>query len=202
MTNAEPEPAARLDERSLSKLKWRCRRGLLENDLFIERFFRRHEETITTRQACGLEALMDLADNDLLKVGRMCETAGVEVRFPFLDDDLVAFSAGIPGRVLLAGGDLRRFYKNAYRDFLAPETLNKEKQGFGLPTVEWMRQSADMSEMVREGVESFARRGYMRESYCRQVIESLMEGGSHLLSGSAYDILLLELWLQERGFRP
>ena len=56
----------RLDERSLSKLKWRCRRGLLENDLFIERFFRRHEETITTRQAAGLIALMDLPDNDLL----------------------------------------------------------------------------------------------------------------------------------------
>ena len=56
----------RLDERSLSKLKWRCRRGLLENDLFIERFFRRHEETITTRQATGLEILMDLPDNDLL----------------------------------------------------------------------------------------------------------------------------------------
>jgi antitoxin CptB len=55
-----------LDERGLSKLRWRCRRGLLENDLFIERFFRRHEETITTRQAEGLLALMDLPDNDLL----------------------------------------------------------------------------------------------------------------------------------------
>jgi antitoxin CptB len=55
-----------LDERSLSKLRWRCRRGLLENDLFVERFFRRHEETITTRQAEGLLALMDLSDNDLL----------------------------------------------------------------------------------------------------------------------------------------
>jgi antitoxin CptB len=56
----------RLDERSLSKLKWRCRRGLLENDLFVEAFFRAHEDTITTRQAAGLQALMDLADNDLL----------------------------------------------------------------------------------------------------------------------------------------
>jgi antitoxin CptB len=59
-------PEQRLDERSLSKLRWRCRRGLLENDLFIERFFREHEETITTRQATGLQTLMDLADNDLL----------------------------------------------------------------------------------------------------------------------------------------
>lgn len=55
-----------LDDRSLSRLKWRCRRGLLENDLFIERFFRRHEETLTKRQADGLLALMDLPDNDLL----------------------------------------------------------------------------------------------------------------------------------------
>ena len=55
-----------LDERSLSKLKWRCRRGLLENDLFVERFFRTHETTLTVRQAAGLQALMALADNDLL----------------------------------------------------------------------------------------------------------------------------------------
>ena len=55
-----------LDTASLHRLKWRCRRGLLENDLFIERFFRRHEETLTTRQAAGLLTLMDLPDNDLL----------------------------------------------------------------------------------------------------------------------------------------
>jgi antitoxin CptB len=55
-----------IDERELSKLKWRCRRGLLENDLFIERFFARHEATITQEQARGLRTLMDLSDNDLL----------------------------------------------------------------------------------------------------------------------------------------
>ncbi|HUG23299.1 succinate dehydrogenase assembly factor 2 [Piscinibacter sp.] len=55
-----------IDERALSKLRWRCRRGLLENDLFIERFFERHAATLTGEQAQGLEALMALADNDLL----------------------------------------------------------------------------------------------------------------------------------------
>jgi antitoxin CptB len=57
---------ALLDERSLSKLKWRCRRGLLENDLLIERFFSRHEATITVSQGAALAELMELADNDLL----------------------------------------------------------------------------------------------------------------------------------------
>ena len=55
-----------LDERALSKLRWRCRRGLLENDLFIEKFFARHESALTVGQANGLGVLMDLADNDLL----------------------------------------------------------------------------------------------------------------------------------------
>ena len=55
-----------IDERALSKLKWRCRRGLLENDLFIERFFNRYEATLTVTQADALTALMDLSDNDLL----------------------------------------------------------------------------------------------------------------------------------------
>ena len=56
----------RIDERALSKLRWRCRRGLLENDLFIERFFARYADALTTAQASGVEALMELADNDLL----------------------------------------------------------------------------------------------------------------------------------------
>jgi antitoxin CptB len=57
---------ALLDERSLSKLRWRCRRGLLENDLFIERFFDRYGARLTVSQARGLNELMDLGDNDLL----------------------------------------------------------------------------------------------------------------------------------------
>ncbi|MGK2900896.1 MAG: succinate dehydrogenase assembly factor 2 [Burkholderiaceae bacterium] len=57
---------ALIDERALSKLRWRCRRGLLENDLFVERFFARHTARLTEDLARGLLALMDLPDNDLL----------------------------------------------------------------------------------------------------------------------------------------
>jgi antitoxin CptB len=59
---------APLSERSLSKLRWRSRRGLLENDLFIERFFHRHDSRLTVGQARGMYVLMDRADNDLRAV--------------------------------------------------------------------------------------------------------------------------------------
>ena len=60
------DATALIDEQALSKLRWRCRRGLLENDLFIERFFLRYSATLNEDQAQGLLALMDLSDNDLL----------------------------------------------------------------------------------------------------------------------------------------
>jgi len=53
-----------IDAAAFSKLRWRCRRGLLENDLLIERLFARG--SVTPAAAAGLEALMPLADNDLL----------------------------------------------------------------------------------------------------------------------------------------
>jgi antitoxin CptB len=65
-TTATAAASPLLTERELSKLHWRCRRGLLENDLFIEQFFARFEPELTQRHAQGLAALMDLADNDLL----------------------------------------------------------------------------------------------------------------------------------------
>jgi antitoxin CptB len=60
------EAAALIDERALSKLRWRCRRGLLENDLLIERFFNRFGDSVSVEHAEGLVLLMDLGDNDLL----------------------------------------------------------------------------------------------------------------------------------------
>lgn len=65
-----------VSERALSKLRWRCRRGLLENDLFIERFFVRFSDTLTVTQANALGDLMALSDNDLLDVHLARKTIG------------------------------------------------------------------------------------------------------------------------------
>ena len=57
---------APIGEAAVNRIRWRCRRGLLENDLFIERFFARYAQSLTNRQAGGLMVLMDLTDNDLM----------------------------------------------------------------------------------------------------------------------------------------
>ena len=57
-----------LDAAGFGKLRWRCRRGLLENDILIERFFARRsaEQGVTQDDANGLTLLMQLSDPELL----------------------------------------------------------------------------------------------------------------------------------------
>ena len=54
------------DADTLRRLRWRCRRGLLENDIFIDRFFVQNEAHLTRGLVRGLLELMDLPDNELL----------------------------------------------------------------------------------------------------------------------------------------
>ena len=74
LDNADPDQL--LDERALSRLRWRCRRGMLENDLFVERFLSRYASSLTARQAHGLGLLMELSDNDLLDLHLGKKTLG------------------------------------------------------------------------------------------------------------------------------
>ena len=55
-----------LEEKERDLLRWRSRRGLVENDLYIENFFASYGSQLTRRHAIGLSALMDFAHNDLM----------------------------------------------------------------------------------------------------------------------------------------
>ena len=57
---------ALLEERERDLLRWRSRRGLVENDLYIEQFFATYGSQLTQRHAAALTALNTLADNDLM----------------------------------------------------------------------------------------------------------------------------------------
>lgn len=59
-------PNACIDAVSLSRLRWRCRRGLLENELIIHRWLDAQQGKVRVQHAQALQALLQLADNDLL----------------------------------------------------------------------------------------------------------------------------------------
>ena len=50
----------------LDRVRWSCRRGLLELDLVLERFVTNHYERLSQREKDVLRELLKLPDNDLL----------------------------------------------------------------------------------------------------------------------------------------
>ena len=53
------------DARQFARLRWRCRRGMLENDLILTRFLDARGEAMTGDEVAALDGLLDLSDNEL-----------------------------------------------------------------------------------------------------------------------------------------
>ena len=59
------------------RLRWRARRGLLENDLILTRFLDRYEDRLSDDDVGALTRLLELSDNDLMDlILARCELAG------------------------------------------------------------------------------------------------------------------------------
>ena len=56
------------DDRRLARLRWRCRRGMLENDLLLTRFLDRRGAALCEADVAALDRLLDLSDNELWDV--------------------------------------------------------------------------------------------------------------------------------------
>ena len=76
MTTHQSDPANR------ARLRWRSRRGLLENDLILTRFLDAHEALLSDTEVDALTRLLDLADNPLMDLLLMRAEPEGEVDLP------------------------------------------------------------------------------------------------------------------------
>lgn len=148
-------------------------------------------------QMLYLDWKFTLADNDLVKVGRMCDMAGIEVRFPLLDKSVVDFSCTIPADIKLPGGKLRHFYKESCRGFLADKTLTKSKHGFGLPFGLWMKENQVLQELVLDNLLEFKKRKIVKDSLVDSVIDAHQSVHASYYGELIWIMVVLELWLQQ-----
>jgi antitoxin CptB len=50
------------------RIRWQCRRGLLELDLILAKFLDRHLENLSPASLAAFKRLLDYPDNDLLQL--------------------------------------------------------------------------------------------------------------------------------------
>ena len=143
-----------------------------------------------------LDLKFTLADNDLRKVGAMTEAAGIEVRYPLLDDAMVDFSGEVPPDWKVKGQYLRWFFKKALTGFLPDEIINKSKHGFGLPFGLWAREYAPLRDRIDDRLASLKQRGILQPAYIDHVRREHMSGHATYFGRMVWNMMALEEWLQ------
>lgn len=169
---------------------------------FLEAVYNEIESGSVLRRTLNLDLRLTLADSDLRKVNRMCEIAGVQVQYPFLDDDLLEFSAGVPDDVLIVDNQLRHFYKQAMKGFLPEEIVSKKKHGFGLPFVEFTRRHKPLQELVYDSLNALKSRAFFAAGFLESAIKHHRNGDAVPVTGMVWDLMMLELWFQSHLDRP
>ena len=143
-----------------------------------------------------------LADNDLRKVNRMCQLAGIEVEYPMLDDRLVEFSTRVSSTRKMRGNRLRDFYKRAVSGFLPDAIINKPKHGFGLPFGVWMAEHPGLQKLATENLERIARRDLINPRFIDELRHLHGNAHSGYYGEFVWVLMMLELWLTSQGIEP
>lgn len=145
----------------------------------------------------ALEQRFFLPDHNLIYTDKMSMAAGVEVRVPFLDLDLVEFAARIPIGLKQRGREGKWVLKKSMEPFLPHDVIYRPKTGFGAPLRRWMRH--ELREMLGDllSTQSLRRRGL----FDPQAVQRLISDNDAGRRDGAYTLLSLlciELWC--RGF--
>lgn len=140
-----------------------------------------------------LEQRFFLADHNLIYTDKMSMAAGVEVRVPFLDLDLVEFAARIPPAYKQRGSTGKWVLKKAMEPYLPHDVIYRPKTGFGAPLRRWMRH--ELRELLGDllSEESLKRRGLFDSAAVQRLIFA-NDAGRVDASYTLLSLLCIEIW--------
>ena len=140
-----------------------------------------------------LEGKHFLADHNLNYTDKMGMAAGVEIRVPLLDIDLINFAARIPPQLKQRGRQGKYILKRAMEIFLPRDIIYRPKTGFGVPLRRWLHN--ELCELINDilSEESLRHRGLFQPATVQNLIRQDRIGGTdgaHLI----FAIMSIELW--------
>ncbi len=141
----------------------------------------------------ALEQRFFLTDHNLLYTDKMSMAAGVEVRVPFLDNDLVRLANALPPGLKQRGAEGKWVLKKAMEPYLPHEVIYRPKTGFGAPLRHWLRH--ELREWVGDilSAETLRRRGL----FDPKAVAALVADDQAGRVDAAYTILglvCIEIW--------
>ena len=143
-----------------------------------------------------VDVKMTLGDDDLPKVTKAAELAGITVRFPYLDHELADFSGRLPAHLKVLRLEKRYLFKLATRQLLPSAILNKKKHGFGLPIGLWLKTNVRLNTWAQDVMfdPKTYQRGYFRREFIEQLFGHMDRDATPYFGDLLWVFLILELW--------
>jgi asparagine synthase (glutamine-hydrolysing) len=148
------------------------------------------------QQMLALEQRFYLPDLNLLYTDKMSMSAGVEVRVPFLDNDLVALANALPPEFKQRGREGKWVLKKAMEPYLPRDVINRPKTGFGAPLRHWLRHELRVLVDDLLSADTLRRRGLFDPQAVAQLVADDRAGKVD----AAYTILgllCIEIWCRK-----
>ncbi|HEY6043672.1 MAG TPA: asparagine synthase-related protein [Nitrosospira sp.] len=143
-----------------------------------------------------------LSDNDLPKVSKACELAGMDVAYPLISDEIVNFSLQLEPQLKLKGTKLRYFFKEALRGFLPDEIIAKQKHGFGLPFGVWLQHHKPLQALASDSLSDLKSRHIISEKFIDKLLEQHLGEHAGYHGTMVWVLMMLEQWYRQRqGFK-
>jgi len=166
--------------------------------LLIERTYQdvSHARSLINRML-AFDWKFTLADNDFPKVVHACHLAGMEVAFPFANDEMLAFSLALAPEQKLRGTQLRYFFKQALRGFLPDEIITKQKQGFGLPFGVWLQTHKPLREIAADSLNDLKSRDIIRSDFIDRLLDQHLHEHAGYHGTMVWLLMMLEYWFKQ-----
>ena len=141
----------------------------------------------------ALEQRFFLSDHNLIYTDKMSMAAGVEVRVPFLDLDLINFAGQLPNKFKQFGGQGKWILKKAMESYLPKDVIYRSKSGFGAPLRKWI--FGELNELVGDLLshESLKKRGFFKPLAVQKMILDNKKGKIDS-SYTIFSLLCIEIW--------
>jgi len=163
-----------------------------------DRYMRHFDEaasSATLNKLLYMDLRTHLPDLILNYSDKLGMAASVELRVPFLDNEVVDFAGGIPADWKLHGSTGKHILREAVRGIVPDEVLTRRKAPFGVPVRGWLRK--DLVPLVDDllSEESVRRRGLFNYDAVKQTIE-MSRRSLGTSSHQMWTLLTLELWFR------
>ncbi len=142
-----------------------------------------------------------LVDDVLMKVDKMSMAASLELRAPFLDQNIVAYVASLPTRFKKPNPATKPLLRLAMRGVLPEETRRRRKHAFAVPVGEWLRDA--LAEMAADYLfpASHEDHGLLDRAVLRALYDDHREGrADHAVV--LWTVLCFEVWHREVFLQP